>query len=586
MDSAERGGRMTGAEAIIRCLEAEGVTDVFGLPGGAILPLYDAWASCEHSIRHYLVRHEQGAGHMAQGYARATGRVGVAIATSGPGATNLVTPIADAYLDSTPIVCITGQVPTHLIGTDAFQEADIQGITMPIVKHSWLVDRVEDIPRIFKEAFHIARSGRPGPVLVDVPKDLQLAEFEFSYPRQVDIPGYKPSKHGHPKQIITAAEAILAAERPTLYLGGGAINSNVAQSELIRVAEAVQMPVVTTLQAKGAFPDSHPLCIGLPGMHGSKAANWAMNRCDLLIACGARFDDRVTGKLDLFAPGAKVIHMDVDPAEIDKNRAAQIPIVGSLELVVPKLAEALESRSNGGAPKAAEWLATVQGWKREHPFRYRNSAPLKPEYVIERLRDLTAGQDVIWATGVGQHQMWAAQYLEIDLPRRWLTSGGAGTMGFGVPAAIGAKVGRPEAVVINIDGDGCFQMTMQELATAKMYGIAAIHVIINNGWLGMVRQWQELFHQERYSETLLENDLPDYVKLAEAFGLPGFRCETVDEVDAAITAALRCGSACVVDARVDHEEKVYPMVPAGSSSSEMIDVEWAEDDNAWVEEGV
>ncbi len=586
MDSADRTGRMTGAEAIIRCLEAEGVTDVFGLPGGAILPLYDAWASCQHSIRHYLVRHEQGAGHMAQGYARATGKVGVAIATSGPGATNLVTPIADAYLDSTPIVCITGQVPTHLIGTDAFQEADIQGITMPIVKHSWLVDNVQDIPRIFKEAFHIARSGRPGPVLIDVPKDLQLAEFEFSYPRQVDIPGYKPSKHGHPKQIITAAEAMLAAERPTLYLGGGAVSSNVAQSELIRVAEAVQMPVVTTLQAKGAFPDSHPLCIGLPGMHGSKAANWAMNRCDLLIACGSRFDDRVTGKLDLFAPGAKVIHMDVDPAEIDKNRTAQIPIVGSLELVIPKLAEALESRANGGPPKAAEWLETVRGWKREHPFRYRNTAPLKPEYVIERLRDLTAGQDVIWTTGVGQHQMWAAQYLEIDLPRRWLTSGGAGTMGFGVPAAIGAKVGRPEAVVINIDGDGCFQMTMQELATAKMYGIAAIHVVVNNGWLGMVRQWQELFHQERYSETLLENDLPDYVKLAEAFGLPGFRCETVDEVDAAITQALECGSACVIDARVDHEEKVYPMVPAGGSSAEMIDVEWAEDDNAWVEEGV
>jgi acetolactate synthase-1/2/3 large subunit len=577
---------MTGAEAVIRSLEAEGVTDVFGLPGGAILPLYDAWAACDHSIRHYLVRHEQGAGHMAQGYARATGKVGVAIATSGPGATNLVTPIADAYLDSTPIVCITGQVPTHLIGTDAFQEADIQGITMPIVKHSWLVDNVNDIPRIFKEAFHIARTGRPGPVLIDIPKDLQLAELDFTYPRQVDIPGYKPSKHGHPKQIITAAEAILAAERPTFYIGGGAVNSNVDQAELIRVAEAVQMPVVTTLQAKGAFPDSHPLCIGLPGMHGSKAANWAMNRCDLLIACGSRFDDRVTGKLDVFAPGARVIHMDVDPAEIDKNRQAQIPIVGSLEHVIPKLAEALESRMNGGAPRAAEWLQTVKGWQRDHPFRYRNTPPLKPEYVIERLRDLTKGMDVIWTTGVGQHQMWAAQYLQIEEPRRFLTSGGAGTMGFGVPAAIGAKVGRPEAVVINIDGDGCFQMTMQELATARMYGIGAIHVVVNNGWLGMVRQWQELFHGERYSETLLEVDMPDYVKLAESFGLPGFRCETVDEVDDAIRAALECGTACIIDARVDHEEKVYPMVPAGASSADMIDVEWAEDDNAWVEEGV
>jgi acetolactate synthase-1/2/3 large subunit len=578
--------RMTGAEAVIRCLEAEGVTDVFGLPGGAILPLYDAWAACDHSIRHYLVRHEQGAGHMAQGYARATGKVGVAIATSGPGATNLVTPIADAYLDSTPIVCITGQVPTHLIGTDAFQEADIQGITMPIVKHSWLVDSVEEIPRVFKEAFHIARTGRPGPVLVDIPKDLQLTEFEFSYPKQVDIPGYKPSKHGHPKQVITAAEAILAAERPTLYVGGGAVTSGLDPADLIRVAQAAQIPVVTTLQAKGAFPDSHPLCIGLPGMHGSKAANWAMNRCDLLIACGARFDDRVTGKLDVFAPGARVIHMDVDPAEIGKNRAADIPIVGSLEHVIPKLAEALESRSNGGPPKAADWLETVQGWQRDNPFRYRNTPPLKPEFVIERLRELTRGQDVVWTTGVGQHQMWAAQYLEIDKPRRWLTSGGAGTMGFGVPAAIGAKVGRPDAIVINIDGDGCFQMTMQELATAKMYGIAAIHVVVNNGWLGMVRQWQELFHGERFSETLLEVDLPDYVKLAESFGIAAFRCETTDEVDAAITAALECGGPCVIDARVDHEEKVYPMVPAGASSADMIDVEWAEDDNAWVEEGV
>jgi acetolactate synthase I/II/III large subunit len=577
---------MTGAEAIIRCLEAEGVTDVFGLPGGAILPLYDAWAACEHSIRHYLVRHEQGAGHMAEGYARATGRVGVAIATSGPGATNLVTPIADAYLDSTPIVCITGQVPTHLIGTDAFQEADIQGITMPIVKHSWLVHDVEEIPRVFKEAFHIARSGRPGPVLIDIPKDVQLAQLEFAYPRQVDIPGYKPSKHGHPRQIISAAEAILAAERPVFYVGGGAVAAEVDPADLIRLADTAQMPVITTLMAKGVFPDSHDLCIGLPGMHGSKAANWALNRADLLVACGSRFDDRVTGKLDAFAPGARVIHMDVDPAEIDKNRHADIPIVGSLEHVVPKLADTLESRLNGGRPRAVEWLDTVRGWKQENPFRYRNTAPLKPEYVIERLRDLTRDMDVIWATGVGQHQMWAAQYLQIDQPRRFLTSGGLGTMGYGVPAAIGAKVGRPEATVINIDGDGCFQMTMQELATAKMYGIGAIHVVINNGWLGMVRQWQELFHGERFSETLLEVDLPDYVKLAESFGLPGFRCETVEEVDDAIRGALECGAPCVIDARVDHEEKVYPMVPAGAASADMIDVEWAEDDNAWVEEGV
>jgi acetolactate synthase-1/2/3 large subunit len=577
---------MTGAEAIIRCLEAEGVTDVFGLPGGAILPLYDAWAEHEHGVRHYLVRHEQGAGHMAQGYARATGKVGVCIATSGPGATNLVTPIADAYLDSTPLVAITGQVQTHLIGTDAFQEADIQGITMPIVKHSWLVGHVEDLPRVFREAFHIARTGRPGPVLIDIPKDVQLARLDFSYPSAVDIPGYRPSRQGHPRQISLASRAIVEAERPVLYVGGGAVNSNCDQGALVRLAEAVRMPVVTTLMAKGVFPDSHPLCVGMPGMHGSKAANWAMNRADLLIACGARFDDRVTGKLDAFAPGARVVHMDVDPAEIDKNRQADIPIVGSLELVVPALADAVEGRRNGGPPGARDWLAQVEEWRARHPFRYRNVAPLKPELVVERLRDLTEGRDVVWTTGVGQHQMWAAQYLRIDRPRRWLTSGGLGTMGFGVPAAIGAKVGRPDATVINIDGDGCFQMTMQELATARMYGVATINVILNNGWLGMVRQWQELFHAERYSETNLAVDNPDYVRLAEAFGLPGFRCETPEELDEALLAALDCGLPCVVDARVDHEEKVYPMVPAGAASADMIDAAWVEDDNEWVEEGV
>jgi acetolactate synthase I/II/III large subunit len=578
--------RISGAEAIIRCLEAEGVREVFGLPGGAILPLYDALAHCPHTLRHYLVRHEQGAGHMAQGYARATGKVGVAIATSGPGATNLVTPIADAYLDSTPLVCITGQVPTHLIGTDAFQEADIQGITMPIVKHSWLVKRPEELPHALREAFHIARTGRPGPVLVDVPKDVQLQTFEFRYPERIDIPGYRPSRHGHPRQIMSAADAIVAAERPVLYVGGGAINAGVPPAELIRLAEAVGMPTVTTLMAKGVFPDSHPLCIGLPGMHGSKAANWALHGADLLVACGARFDDRVTGKLDAFAPDARVIHMDVDPAEIDKNRRAQIPIVGSLEHVVPRVADAVEARRNGGPPHAADWLAQVREWQERHPFRYRNEPPLKPELVIERLRDLTRGRDVIWTTGVGQHQMWAAQYLEIDEPRRFITSGGLGTMGFGVPAAIGAKVGRPEATVINIDGDGCFQMTMQELATARMYGIAAIHVVVNNGWLGMVRQWQELFHDERYSETNLTVDLPDYCRLAESFGCPAFRCETPEELDRAIAGALACGEPCVIDARVDHEEKVYPMVPAGAASADMIDVEWVEDDNRWVEEGV
>ena len=557
----------------------------FGLPGGAILPLYDAWANVDHSIRHYLVRHEQGAGHMAQGYARATGKVGVAIATSGPGATNLVTPIADAYLDSTPIVCITGQVQTYLIGTDAFQEADITGVTMPIVKHSWLVADVEDIPRVFKEAFHIARTGRPGPVLIDIPKDIQLTAFDFAYPRQVDIPGYKPSRHGHPKQIITAAEAILAAERPVFYVGGGAVNADVDPDQLIRVAEAAQMPVVTTLMAKGVFPDSHPLCIGLPGMHGSKAANWAMNRCDLLIACGSRFDDRVTGKLDLFAPGAKIIHMDVDPAEISKNREARDPDRGVARAHRAEAGGCHRVTRQRRPAEARNGWSRSRGRKREFPFKYRRTEPLKPEYVIERLRDLTEGQDVVWTTGVGQHQMWAAQYLKIEKPRNWLDLGRLGTMGFGVPAAIGAKVGRPDAIVINIDGDGCFQMTMQELATAKMYGIGAIHVVINNGWLGMVRQWQELFHDERFSETNLTIDLPDYCKLAESFGIPAFRCEKPEEVDAAITAALAAGGPAVIEARVDHEEKVYPMVPAGAASADMIDVEWADDDNAWVEEG-
>jgi acetolactate synthase-1/2/3 large subunit len=574
---------MTGAEAIIRSLEAEGVDICWGIPGGAILPLYDAWMRVEHTVRHILVRHEQGAGHMAQGYARATGKVGVCMGTSGPGATNLVTPVADAFLDSTPLVVITGQVPTHLIGTDAFQEADTTGIFMPITKHSYLVTDPADIPRVMKEAFHIARTGRPGPVLVDIPKDVATAMLDFSYPETVDLPGYKPTRSGHPLQVQAAAEAIAKARRPVLYVGGGVLNAH-SEEELAVFAEAVQIPVVTTLMAKGAFPDSHPLCIGLPGMHGSKFANWAMNRADLLVTIGARFDDRVTGKLDAFAPGAKVIHMDIDPAEISKNRHADIPIVGGLKQVLPALTEAyLEMRAQDRIASKREWKDQVEEWRFKHPFRYRRVGPLKTQYVMERFRDLLADRDVIWTTGVGQHQMWAAQWLKIEKPRHWITSGGLGTMGFGVPAAIGAQMAFPDKTVVNIDGDGCFQMTMQELATAVSYDVPAIHAILNNGWLGMVRQWQQLFHGERYSETLLRNDLPDYVKLAESFGALGLRAETEEEVDRVIMEAVESRRPCVIDFRVDHEEKVYPMVPTGAASSEMIDEPW---DNEWVEEGV
>jgi acetolactate synthase-1/2/3 large subunit len=578
-----KSGPMTGAEAVIRCLEAEGVEICWGIPGGAILPIYDAFARVEHTVKHVLVRHEQGAGHMAQGYARATGRVGVCMATSGPGATNLVTPIADAYLDSTPIVAITGQVPTHLIGTDAFQEADTTGIFLPIVKHSYLVQDVEDLPRAFKEAFHIARSGRPGPVLIDVPKDVAQATFDFRYPDSVDLPGYRPTRQGHPLQVQSAAEAIARARRPVLYVGGGVLNAG-AERELAVLAEALQIPVVTTLMAKGAFPDTHPLCLGLPGMHGSKFANWTLNRADLLVAVGARFDDRVTGKLDAFAPGARVVHCDIDPAEISKNRHADVPIVGELTDVLPALTAAyLDLRSADRIASKREWKEQVEDWRFKYPFRYRRVGDLKPQYVIERLRDILGPKDPIWVTGVGQHQMWAAQWLRIDRPRHWITSGGLGTMGFGVPAALGAQMAHPDKVVVNIDGDGCFQMTMQELATAVLYGVPAIHAVMNNGWLGMVRQWQQLFHDERYSETHLFADVPDYVKLAESFGALGLRASTEAAVDAVIEQALAERRPTVIDFRVDHDEKVYPMVPAGAASSEMLDEQW---DNEWTEEGV
>ena len=576
--------RMLGSEAIIRSLEAEDVTICWGIPGGAILPLYDAFMAIDHTIEHVLVRHEQGAGHMAQGYARATGKVGVCIATSGPGATNLVTPIADAFLDSTPLVAITGQVPTHLIGTDAFQEADITGIVMPIVKHSFLVQKAEDIPKAIHEAFHIASTGRPGPVLVDIPKDLQLTEIDFEYVDTIDLVGYSAEFPRELEDVDAAADLIAHSRKPVLYVGGGVINGE-ASDDLILLAEALQVPVTTTLLAKGAFPDSHPLSVQMPGMHGSKYANWTIHRSDLLITVGARFDDRVTGKLDAFAPGAKIIHFDIDPAEVSKNRLADVSLVGDLRTTLPALRDAVIVRKDNAARVEAqgEWLRDVQSWKRDNPFRYKKGAKLKPQYVVEAFDKALKGKDAIWVTGVGQHQMWAAQFLSIDGPRRWLTSGGLGTMGFGVPAAIGAQQGCPDAYVVNFDGDGCFQMTMQELATARCYDVPAIHAVMNNGWLGMVRQWQELFHGERYSETNLFGTIPDFVKLAEAYGVLALRAETEAEVDAVVAEAIAARRPTVIDFRVDEEEKVYPMVPSGAASHEMIDQAW---DNEWVEEGV
>jgi acetolactate synthase I/II/III large subunit len=562
---------MLGSDAILRSLEEEGVDVAFGIPGGAILPTYDAFARGS-AVRHVLCRHEQGAGHMAEGYARASGRVGVAIATSGPGVTNLVTPIADAWMDSTPLVCVTGQVRSSLIGTDAFQETDATGITLPIVKHSWLVQDVEELPHVIKAAFHVARSGRPGPVLVDVAKDVQETEFDFRYPDSVDLPGWRPPQSVHPLQIVEAAKAIKQAQRPILYVGGGTINAN-ACDELLELAETGGIPVVTTLMAKGAFPDSHPLALGAPGMHGSKWANWALNKADLIIAVGSRFDDRVTGKLTAFAPGAKVIHFDIDPAEIGKLRRADIPVVGPLAEAIGQLARELLELIEPGYVGPLAWRRQVEEWRAAFPYRYdRDGEFLKPQAVIETLRDLTAERDdVVWTTGVGQHQMWAMQYLVCDRPRTFITSGGLGTMGYGVPAAIGAKAARPDASVVCIDGDGCFQMTAQELATSALEGLPITVVIVNNGWLGMVRQWQEMFYDSRFSETHLTHQVPDYAQLAEAYGCAGFTLSTEDELESVLDEALNCGRTAVVDARCDPEEKCFPMIPAGAAATDVIE---------------
>jgi acetolactate synthase I/II/III large subunit len=564
--------KMNGADAILRSLEAEGVEVMFGIPGGAIMPTYDAMARGT-TVRHVLARHEQGAGHMAQGYARASGKVGVAIATSGPGATNLVTPIADAWMDSTPIVCITGQVRSMLIGTDAFQECDITGITMPIVKHSWLVQDVKEIAAVMKAAFHVARTGRCGPVLVDVPRDIQEAEVDFAYPDSVDLPGWRPPRKVHPLQIRAAADRIAKAEKPILYVGGGTINGD-ACDELLEFVEAGGLPVVTTLMGKGAFPETHPLFFGWPGMHGTKWANIAMNTCDVLVAIGARFDDRVTGKLTAFAPGATVVHLDIDPAEISKLRAADIPVVGPLKRALHELATAVGRHRAEGAPGPAAWVRKIEGLRDEFPLRYgSNGEWLKPQTVVETLQRLTAGDDVIVTTGVGQHQMWAMQYIHTDRPRNFITSGGLGTMGYGIPAAVGAKAARPEATVVCIDGDGCFQMTAQELTTAVIEDLPIVVVLVNNGYLGMVTQWQDMFFDGRRSHVGLGVEVPNYVMLAEAYGGVGMLVENEAELEPALREALALNRTVVVDCRVDPAEHCFPMIPSGAAAIDMVEYE-------------
>jgi acetolactate synthase-1/2/3 large subunit len=564
--------KLTGAQALIKSLEMESVEVAFGLPGGCILPAYDPLI--ESSIRHILVRHEQGAGHMAEGYAHVTGRPGVAIVTSGPAATNLVTPLCDAYMDSVPMVAITGQVPTGAIGTDAFQECDTVGITRSVTKHNELVMSPQDIPRAIKEAFHIATTGRPGPVLVDVPKDCLTGTMDWEWPETLDLPGYKPTLAGNPKMIKEAARYILAARQPILYVGGGILKARAAEA-LRELAELCDIRVVTTLMARGAFPDDHPLCLGMPGMHGNYTAVTAMQRSDLLIALGSRFDDRVTGRLDGFAQDAKIIHVDIDPAEIGKVRRPDVPIVGDCRLVIEEIVKAIKDLLAGGEsfPDRSAWSSTISGWQEKFPMAYESQVDgdaLKPQMVIEHLRD-SAPEDTIVVSGVGQHQMFASQYWKFNHPYTWVNSGGLGTMGFSVPAAIGAKVGRPDKMVWAIDGDGCFQMTAQELTTASLERIPVKVAILNNSYLGMVRQWQEMFYDERYSEVYLSPDTPDYVKWAEAMGCVAFRVESPEEVQPTIDKANEIDDRpVVVEFRTDSREKVFPMVPAGASNDELL----------------
>jgi acetolactate synthase I/II/III large subunit len=559
---------ITGAQSLVRSLEQVGAETVFGIPGGAILPAYDPLFDSPN-VRHILVRHEQGAGHAAEGYAMVTGKVGVCMATSGPGATNLVTPLADAHMDSVPIVAITGQVPGAAIGTDAFQEADIRGITMPITKHSYLIRKPEDIAPAIAAAFHIAGTGRPGPVLVDITKDALQAKTRFDWPRQIDLPGYRPVTRPHGKQVREAVRLITASKRPVLYVGGGVVKAR-AWKELAELADLTGIPLVTTLMARGVIPDSHPQNLGMPGMHGTVAAVGALQRSDLLISLGARFDDRVTGKLSSFAPLARIIHADIDPAEISKNRIADVPIVGDCKEVITELIGML--KEPGQLPVIGDWARYLTDLKRRYPTGYDTpvDGELAPQYVIERIGALT-GPDAYYAAGVGQHQMWAAHYLPFELPGRWLNSGGLGTMGYCVPAAMGAKVGRPDKVVWGIDGDGCFQMTNQELVTCALEGIPIKIAVINNQSLGMVRQWQTLFYDSRYSNTDLKtNRVPDFPKLAEAMGCVGLRAEQPDEVDAVIEKALSIDDVPVVVEFVVHKDAmVWPMVAAGTSNDDI-----------------
>jgi acetolactate synthase-1/2/3 large subunit len=567
--------QMSGASSLVRSLEAVGVDVVFGIPGGAILPLYDPLMDSK-KVRHILVRHEQGAGHAAEGYAHATGRVGVCMATSGPGATNLVTPIADAYMDSVPMVAITGQVPSAAIGTDAFQEADIAGITMPITKHNYLVTNPDDIPHVISEAFHIAGSGRPGPVLVDVAKDALQAATTFTWPDRFDLPGYRPVSRPNSKQVREAARLLLSSRRPVLYVGGGVIRAR-ATAELRRLVDLTGAPVVTTLMARGALPDSHPQHLGMPGMHGTVAAVAALQQGDLLVSLGARFDDRVTGKLATFAPHATIVHADVDPAEISKNRTADVPIVGDAKEVLTELVAAVEAEiATGRRADLGGWWRQLDELRNTYPLGY--TAPpdgeVSPQQVIARIGQIS-GPESLYVAGVGQHQMWAAQFISYEHPNTWINSGGLGTMGFAVPAAMGAKVGMPDKVVWAIDGDGCFQMTNQELATCTLNDIPIKVAVINNSSLGMVRQWQTLFYDSRYSNTDLHTSaggkrVPDFVKLADAYGCVGLRCERPEDIDATIEKAMSIDDVpVVVDFVVHRDEMVWPMVPAGVSNDDI-----------------
>ena len=566
--------QMDGGRALIRALEEEGVEVMFGLPGGAILPVYDP--IIDSSIRHVLVRHEQGAGHMAEGYAQATGRPGVAMVTSGPAATNIVTPLCDAYLDSTPLVVVTGQVPLPAIGTDAFQECDTTGITMAVTKHNFLVTEAQDIPRTVKEAFHIATTGRPGPVLVDIPKDIvdpknPRSAMEWTGDVEMDLPGYHPRTEVDQSAIEAAAELIRSAERPILYVGGGVLKARAAEA-LRELVELSGIHVVTTLMARGAFPDGHDLCLGMPGMHGNFTAVTAMQEADLLVALGARFDDRVTGRIDGFAPGAQIVHVDIDAAELGKVRRPDVAIQGDCRVAIEALVAALAAGGVGNADRTA-WRSRISGWQERFPLTYEPSAPgdrLKPQYVIEQLRDATP-EDTIVTSGVGQHQMWASQYWNFDHPYTWINSGGLGTMGFSIPAAIGAKVGCPDRMVWAVDGDGCFQMTAQELVTSTVENIPIKVALLNNSYLGMVRQWQDMFYEERLSEVHLSQDVPDYKAWAESMGCVGMRVDSPEEVPAAIAKANEIDDrSVVIDFRVAADEKVFPMVPSGAANSDIV----------------